>query len=54
MKALHRAYNVLLDLQCPQAEIKLKTIQTADPNLSKDVDCQTERAGPCMSFSVVC
>jgi len=35
---------------CPQAEIKLKTIQTADPSLSKDVDCQTERAGPYWSL----
>jgi protoporphyrinogen oxidase len=32
---------------CPQADISLKTIQTADPSLSKDVDTTTARPGPC-------
>jgi protoporphyrinogen oxidase len=34
---------------CPQADISLKTIQTADPSLSKDVDTTTARPGPCSS-----
>jgi protoporphyrinogen oxidase len=32
---------------CPQADVKMRTIQTADPNLSIKVDCQTDRDGPC-------
>lgn len=35
---------------CPQAEVKVKTIQTADPTLSGSVDTKTDRAGPCTSF----
>lgn len=32
---------------CPQADVKIRTIQTADPKLSGNVDTQTEREGPC-------
>ncbi|CEQ39523.1 SPOSA6832_01050 [Sporobolomyces salmonicolor] len=35
---------------CPQAEVKLKTLQTADPKLSSSVDTTTERAGPYWSL----
>ena len=34
---------------CPQEDVKLATLQTADPKLSSTVDCKTERAGPCAS-----
>lgn len=32
---------------CPQADVKIRTIQTADPKLSGNIDTKTERAGPC-------
>ncbi|GAA6040184.1 hypothetical protein JCM8097_004168 [Rhodosporidiobolus ruineniae] len=35
---------------CPQADVKLKTLQTADPSLSKNVDTTTEREGPYWSL----
>lgn len=35
---------------CPAADVKLRTLQTADPKLSKDIDCQTEREGPYWSI----
>jgi len=35
---------------CPQAEVKLRTIQTADPKLSDKVDTKTEREGPYWSL----
>jgi hypothetical protein len=38
---------------CPQADVKIKTIQTADPSLSSSVDTKTERAGPCAFQSLV-
>jgi hypothetical protein len=34
---------------CPQPDVKLRTIQTADPSQSGSVDTKTERAGPCSS-----
>lgn len=35
---------------CPQKDVKLRTIQTADPSLSEGVDTQTEREGPYWSI----
>ncbi|KAK4701241.1 hypothetical protein P7C70_g4995, partial [Phenoliferia sp. Uapishka_3] len=35
---------------CPQADVKMKTMQTADPTLSGSVDTKTERAGPYWSL----
>jgi len=35
---------------CPQAEVKLRTLQTADPTLSGKVDTQTHRPGPYWSL----
>jgi len=35
---------------CPPKDVKLRTMQTADPSLSKGVDCQTEREGPYWSI----
>ncbi|ORY89367.1 hypothetical protein BCR35DRAFT_320586 [Leucosporidium creatinivorum] len=35
---------------CPQAEVKIKTIQTADPSLSGSVDTTSERPGPYWSL----
>ncbi|CAH7681692.1 hypothetical protein PPACK8108_LOCUS14332 [Phakopsora pachyrhizi] len=35
---------------CPKQQTKLKTIQTADPSLSKTVDLQSERPGPYWSL----
>ncbi|POY74578.1 hypothetical protein BMF94_2339 [Rhodotorula taiwanensis] len=35
---------------CPQADVKLKTMQTADPSLSSKVDTTTERGGPYWSL----
>ncbi|SCV72271.1 BQ2448_4965 [Microbotryum intermedium] len=35
---------------CPQAEVKIRTIQTADPSLSGSVDTKSERAGPYWSL----
>jgi len=35
---------------CPQEDVKLRTLQTADPALSSQVDTQTERAGPYWSL----
>lgn len=35
---------------CPQEDVKLRTLQTADPALSAQVDTQTERAGPYWSL----
>ena len=37
---------------CPQADIKLRTMQCADPTLSANVDTQTDRAGPCTSLRI--
>lgn len=35
---------------CPAKDVKLRTMQTADASLSKDVDCKTEREGPYWSI----
>ncbi|GAA5975946.1 hypothetical protein JCM11641_002846 [Rhodosporidiobolus odoratus] len=35
---------------CPQADVKLKTLQTADPSLSSKVDTTSEREGPYWSL----
>ncbi|GAA5935337.1 hypothetical protein JCM3775_006245 [Rhodotorula graminis] len=35
---------------CPQEDVKLRTLQTADPALSAQVDTETERAGPYWSL----
>jgi len=35
---------------CPQADVKLRTMQTADPSLSGSIDTQTEREGPYWSI----
>lgn len=35
---------------CPQSDVKLRTLQTADPSLSKNVDCQNAREGPYWSI----
>merc|ERR1712230_332131 len=35
---------------CPQEDVKLRTLQTADPSLSSKVDTQTERPGPYWSL----
>ncbi|KAL8281098.1 hypothetical protein RQP46_006456 [Phenoliferia psychrophenolica] len=35
---------------CPQEDVKIKTLQTADPTLSSTVDTKTERAGPYWSL----
>ncbi|SGZ26587.1 BQ5605_C024g09946 [Microbotryum silenes-dioicae] len=35
---------------CPQPEVKIRTIQTADPSLSGSVDTKSERAGPYWSL----
>lgn len=35
---------------CPQKDVKLRTLQTADPSLSKNVDTQTDREGPYWSI----
>jgi len=35
---------------CPQESVKLRTLQTADPSLSSQVDTKSERAGPYWSL----
>lgn len=32
---------------CPQPDEKRRTLQTADPSLSSQVDTKSEREGPC-------